>query len=175
MLFARYSFSVYDIAARRCGAVPVVASDADYGTDVDALLAAVTERTRVVFVANPNNPTGSFLPHAEIARLHAGLPADVVLVVDQAYAEYLAPADDDGALALAAIHANVLVRVPALVQHMQPRTRHLDKAALRRQRELHTAHAAPGEQHQTRRHGRDKQQDNEQQLHIPTSLASKRQ
>lgn len=109
VLFARYSFSVYDIAARRCGAVPVVASDADYGTDVDALLAAVTERTRVVFVANPNNPTGSFLPHAEIARLHAGLPADVVLVVDQAYAEYLAPADDDGALALAAIHANVLV------------------------------------------------------------------
>jgi len=109
VLFARYSFSVYDIAARRCGAVPVVAPDADYGTDVDALLAAVTERTRVVFVANPNNPTGSFLPRGEIARLHAGLPEDVVLVVDQAYAEYLAPQDDDGALALAAAHPNVLV------------------------------------------------------------------
>ena len=109
VLFARYSFSVYDIAARRCGAVPVVAPDADYGTDVDALLAAVTERTRVVFVANPNNPTGSFLPKGEIARLHAGLPADVVLVVDQAYAEYLSPEDDDGALALAKTHSNVLV------------------------------------------------------------------
>ncbi|HPB23364.1 MAG TPA: histidinol-phosphate transaminase [Novosphingobium sp.] len=109
VLFARYSFSVYDIAARRCGAEPVVAPDADYGTDVDALLAAVTARTRVVFVANPNNPTGSFLPRGEIARLHAGLPADVVLVVDQAYAEYLSPEDDDGALALAAAHSNVLV------------------------------------------------------------------
>lgn len=109
VLFARYSFSVYDIAARRCGAEPVVAPDADYGTDVDALLAAVTERTRVVFVANPNNPTGSFLPRREIARLHAGLPSDVVLVIDQAYAEYLEPEDDDGALALAAAHGNVLV------------------------------------------------------------------
>lgn len=109
VLYVRYGFSVYDIAARRCGATPVVAPDADYGTDVDALLALVTERTRVVFVANPNNPTGSFLPRGEIARLHAGLPADVLLVLDQAYAEYLAPEDDDGALALAAAHDNVLV------------------------------------------------------------------
>ncbi|MES2494128.1 MAG: histidinol-phosphate transaminase [Pseudomonadota bacterium] len=109
IIYVRYGFSVYDIAARRCGAVPVVAPDADYGTDVDALLALVNERTRVVFVANPNNPTGSFLPRGEIARLHAALPADVLLVVDQAYAEYLAPEDDDCALALAAVHGNVLV------------------------------------------------------------------
>ena len=109
VLYVRYGFSVYDIAARRCGAVPVVAPDADYGTDVDALLALVTERTRVVFVANPNNPTGSFLPRGEIARLHAALPASVLLVIDQAYGEYVAPEDDDGALALAEAHANVLV------------------------------------------------------------------
>ena len=109
VLYVRYGFSVYDIAARRCGAVPVVAPDADYGTDVDALLALVTERTRVVFVANPNNPTGSFLPKGEIARLHAALPASVLLVIDQAYGEYVAPEDDDGALALAEAHANVLV------------------------------------------------------------------
>ena len=109
VLYVRYGFSVYDIAARRCGAVPVVAPDADYGTDVDALLALVTERTRVVFVANPNNPTGSFLPKGEIARLHAALPASVLLVIDQAYGEYVAPEDEDGALALAEAHANVLV------------------------------------------------------------------
>lgn len=109
VIYVRYGFSVYDIAARRCGATPVVAPDADYGTDVDALLALVTEKTRVVFVANPNNPTGSFLPRGEIARLHAGLPSDVLLVVDQAYGEYLAPEDDDGALALAEAHENVLV------------------------------------------------------------------
>ncbi|MEO5707760.1 MAG: histidinol-phosphate transaminase [Alteraurantiacibacter sp.] len=107
--YVRFGFSVYDIAARRCGATPVVAPDKDFGTDVDALLACVTPRTRVVFVANPNNPTGTFLPRAELARLHAGLPADVLLVVDRAYAEYVAPAADDGALALAAQHDNVLV------------------------------------------------------------------
>jgi histidinol-phosphate aminotransferase len=109
VIYVRYGFSVYDIAARRCGATPVVAPDADYGTDVDALLALVSEQTRVVFVANPNNPTGSYLPAGEIARLHAGLPADVLLVLDQAYGEYVAPEDDDGALALAAAHDNVLV------------------------------------------------------------------
>lgn len=107
--YVRYGFSVYDIAARRCGATPVVAPDKDFGTDVDALLACVTDRTRVVFLANPNNPTGTFLPRAELARLHAGLPSDVLLVVDRAYAEYVDPADDDGALALADGNSNVLV------------------------------------------------------------------
>ncbi len=109
VLYVRYGFSLYDIVARRCGATPVIAPDKDYGTDIDALLALVNERTRVVFVANPNNPTGSFLPRGEIARLHAGLPADVLLVLDQAYAEYVAPEDDDGGMALAAAHGNVLV------------------------------------------------------------------
>ena len=109
VLFTRYSFVVYDIAARRCGAVPVEAPDADYATGVDALLAAVTGRTRVVFLANPNNPTGSYLPASEVARLHAGLPREVLFVLDQAYAEYLAPDEDDGGLALAARHDNVLV------------------------------------------------------------------
>lgn len=109
VLFPRYSFAVYDIATRRCGATPVEAPDRDYAADVDALLAALSERTRVVFLANPNNPTGSYLPKAELARLHAGLPAEVLLVIDQAYAEYVAPADEDGGLALAAAHGNVLV------------------------------------------------------------------
>lgn len=109
VIYVRYGFSLYDIAARRCGAVPVVAPDADYGTDVDALLALVNNKTRVVFIANPNNPTGSFLARRELARLHAGLPSDVLLVVDQAYAEYVDPADDDGALDLAAECSNVLV------------------------------------------------------------------
>lgn len=109
VLFSRYSFSVYDIAARRCGAKPVVAPDADYGTSVDELLALLSDRTRVVFIANPNNPTGSYLPAAEVARLHAALPPHVLLVLDQAYAEYLAPDEDDGGLALAASSRNVLV------------------------------------------------------------------
>ncbi len=109
VLFAQYSFSLYDIVARRCGALPVEAPARDYGTDVDALLEALTPQTRVVIVANPNNPTGTYLPRAEIARLHAGLPDDVLLVIDQAYAEYVAPQHDDAALGLAAGQANVLV------------------------------------------------------------------
>ena len=109
VVFPRFSFAVYDIAARRCGATPIESVDADYGADVEALLGAVTERTRVVFLANPNNPTGSTLTAAEVARIHAGLPRDVLLVLDQAYAEYLTPEEDDHGLALAARHANVLV------------------------------------------------------------------
>ena len=109
VIYVRYGFSVYDIAARRCGATPVVAPDADYGTDVDALLGLVTDKTRVVFISNPNNPTGSYLPAGDIARLHDGLPADVLLVLDQAYGEYVAPDEEDGAMALAAEHGNVLV------------------------------------------------------------------
>lgn len=109
IIHVRYGFSVYDIATRRCGATPVVAPDKDYGTDVDALLACVTDKTRVVFLANPNNPTGVYSPREELARLHAGLPSDVLLVIDQAYGEYVEADEDDGGLALAAAHNNVLV------------------------------------------------------------------
>jgi histidinol-phosphate aminotransferase len=108
-IHVRYGFAVYEIATRRTGAVPVIAPDKDYATDVDAVLACVTERTRVVFIANPNNPTGTYAPRDEIARLHAGLPGDVLLVLDHAYAEYLEAGEDDGGMALAATAPNVLV------------------------------------------------------------------
>ncbi len=110
VLYSRFSFSLYEIVARRSGAAPVEAPDTDYATDVDALLAHVTPATKVVFVANPNNPTGTYLPASEIARLHAGLPAQVLLVLDQAYAEFLTDKDTaDGGFALAQRHENVLV------------------------------------------------------------------
>ena len=109
VVHVRYGFAVYEIATRRVGATPVIAPDRDYGTDVDAILALVNDRTRMVYVANPNNPTGTFTPRAELARLHAGLPGDVMLVVDQAYAEYLDAEDDDGALDLARTSPNVLI------------------------------------------------------------------
>ena len=109
VVYVRYGFAVYDIAARRVGAAPVIAPDRDYATDVDALLAAVTPRTRVVFLANPNNPTGTLASRADIARLHAGLPADVLFVLDQAYAEYLEEDEDDGGLELAMSAPNVFI------------------------------------------------------------------
>jgi histidinol-phosphate aminotransferase len=109
VIFVRYGFAVYEIAARRVGAIPVVAADKDYATDVDAILALVTERTRVVFIANPNNPTGTYASREEIARLHAGLPSNVLLVLDHAYAEYLDEGEVDGGMALATTAPNVLV------------------------------------------------------------------
>nr|AAC41445.1 imidazole acetol phosphate aminotransferase [Zymomonas mobilis subsp. mobilis str. CP4 = NRRL B-14023]prf//2108319A imidazole acetol phosphate aminotransferase [Zymomonas mobilis] len=109
VLYPRYSFSVYPLAARRVGATPVEAPDDDYRCSVDALLKAVTPRTRVVFIANPNNPTGTWITRAEVEKLHNGLPRNCLLVIDQAYAEYLDPECDDGALALAKNTKNVLV------------------------------------------------------------------
>ena len=109
ILYVKYGFSVYDIAARRVGATPVIAADKDYATDVDALLACVTEKTKVIFLANPNNPTGTMTPREEIARLHAALRPDILFVLDQAYAEYLGADEDDGGLELAKDASNVLV------------------------------------------------------------------
>ena len=109
IIYVRYGFAVYDIATRRVGATPVIAPDMDYATDVDAVLAAVTERTRIVFIANPNNPTSTYSSGDEIARLHAGLPDNVLMVLDQAYAEYLETDEDDGGMALARTQSNVLV------------------------------------------------------------------
>ena len=109
ILYVRYGFAVYEIAARRVGAVPVEAEDRDYATDVDALLAAVTDKTRVVYLANPNNPTGTLATKEEVARIHAGLPGDVLFVIDQAYAEYLEADQDDCGLELAKNAPNVFV------------------------------------------------------------------
>lgn len=109
IIFVRFGFAVYEIATRRVGATPIIAPDKDHATDIDAVLACVTERTRVIFIANPNNPTGTYTARADIARLHASLPGHVLLVLDHAYAEYLAPKDDDGGMELAKTAANVLV------------------------------------------------------------------
>ena len=89
VLYSRHGFLMYAIAARAAGATPVWAAETDLTTDVDALLDKVTERTRIVFIANPNNPTGSYLPEAAVARLRDALPASVLLVLDAAYAEYI--------------------------------------------------------------------------------------
>lgn len=98
VLYSRHGFLMYAISAKAVGATPVHAPETNLTADVDALLAAVTPRTRIVFLANPNNPTGTYLSSAELARLHAGLPENVLLVIDAAYAEFVSRNDyDDGA------------------------------------------------------------------------------
>lgn len=92
-VISEFGFLMYPIAIKSAGAVPVVAPDRDYVADVDALLAATTEKTRIVWLANPNNPTGTYLGDSEVRRLHAGLRPDVLLVIDNAYAEYVTAPD----------------------------------------------------------------------------------
>jgi histidinol-phosphate aminotransferase len=97
VLYSRHGFLMYKLSAQAAGATPVSAPETDLTADVDALLAACTERTRLVFLANPNNPTGTLLPQAEVERLAAGLPPQALLVIDAAYAEYVsAPGYDPG-------------------------------------------------------------------------------
>ncbi|MCV0427997.1 MAG: histidinol-phosphate transaminase [Roseibium sp.] len=108
-IYSEHGFLVYDIAIRAAGASPVVAPEKDLTTDVDAILERVTEKTKMVFVANPNNPTGTYLPFEEVKRLHEGLPAHVLLVLDAAYGEYVRRNDYESGLALAATSENVFM------------------------------------------------------------------
>jgi histidinol-phosphate aminotransferase len=109
VLYSRHGFLMYPINAQTVGATPVAARERALTTDVDALLEQVTERTRIAFVANPNNPTGTYLGAAEMARLHAGLPPSVVLAIDAAYAEFVNRNDYDAGMALVDRADNVVM------------------------------------------------------------------
>jgi histidinol-phosphate aminotransferase len=108
-VYSQYGFLVYPIAIAASGAKAVIAPERDLVADVDALLAAVTPRTRMVFLANPNNPTGTYLPFSEVRRLQAGLPPDVLLVLDAAYAEFVTANDYESGLALVSEFNNVVM------------------------------------------------------------------
>ena len=109
ILQSQHGFLVYRLVAQQSGAKTISAPEKDLTTDVDAMLERVTPRTKIVFVANPNNPTGTYVPHSEIKRLHAGLPENVLLVLDGAYAEYVQKHDYDSGMDLARDMNNVLV------------------------------------------------------------------
>jgi histidinol-phosphate aminotransferase len=109
VLMSLYGFLVYKIATLANSATPVEVPEPAFKMDVDAVLAKVTGRTRLVYVANPNNPTGTYLSAAEIKRLHAGLPASALLVIDAAYAEYARRNDYDSGLELAKASDNVVM------------------------------------------------------------------
>ena len=104
-----YAFLVYRLVAQQAGATLISVPETDLCADVDAILAHVTHRTRIVFLANPNNPTGSYLPFDEVKRLHAGLREDILLVLDGAYAEYVRRNDYSAGMELAGEAPNVLM------------------------------------------------------------------
>jgi len=108
-IYSRHGFNVYPILIQAAGATPVVAPEKDLTAYVDGILERVTDKTRIVFVANPNNPTGTYLPFSEIRRLHASLPPRVLLVLDAAYSEYVRRNDYESGIELAGSAPNVLM------------------------------------------------------------------
>ena len=108
-IHATHVFLVYPIATLAAGAKPVVAPETDYTANVDHLLSAVTPNTKVVFLANPNNPTGTYISFDEVKRLHRGLPPHVLLVLDAAYAEYVDRNDYEAGIELVATSENVVM------------------------------------------------------------------
>lgn len=108
-VYTEHGFMVYKIYIQAAGAVPVVAKETGEKADVDAILAVVTPRTKIVFLANPNNPTGTYLPFDEVRRLHAALPKNVLLVLDAAYAEYVRRNDYESGVELVAASQNVVM------------------------------------------------------------------
>jgi histidinol-phosphate aminotransferase len=104
-----HSFLVYPIATLAAGGTPVAAGEKRYTAHVDTILAAVSPRTKIVFIANPNNPTGTYLPFDEVQRLRRALPKPVLLVLDAAYAEYVRRNDYESGLELVATSDNVVM------------------------------------------------------------------
>ncbi|WP_288193525.1 histidinol-phosphate transaminase [uncultured Phyllobacterium sp.] len=108
-IYTEHGFMVYKIYIMAAGATPVVAREKNEQAEVDAILAAVTPQTKIVFLANPNNPTGTYIPFEEVRRLHAGLPKNVLLVLDAAYAEYVRRNDYEAGIELVSTFENVVM------------------------------------------------------------------
>ena len=108
-IFTEHGFLVYKIVTLGNGAKPVVVSCKNYGTDIDAIIAALTPRTKVVFLDNPNNPTGTYVPFSQVRRLHKALRPDTLLVLDSAYAEYVRRNDYEAGLELVATSDNTVM------------------------------------------------------------------
>jgi histidinol-phosphate aminotransferase len=109
VLYSQYGFVMYPIAAHAAGATPVTAPEKGYRADVEALIAKAGPKTKLCFVANPNNPTGSFVTGAELKRLREGLPPHVLLVIDAAYAEYVSRNDYSAGIELVDAGANTVM------------------------------------------------------------------
>jgi histidinol-phosphate aminotransferase len=106
---AERSFIVYLQATTAAGAQPIIVPAVDYGYDLDAMLAACSEAAHLVFIGNPNNPTGTFLPKAPLAAFIAKVPERIMIVLDEAYVEYANPAERVDASTLVKQHPNLLV------------------------------------------------------------------
>jgi histidinol-phosphate aminotransferase len=108
-VYSQYGFMVYPIVIQSNGAKAVVAPEKNHTTDVDAMIACISPKTKMVFLANPNNPTGTYISFAEVKRLHAALPPHVLLVLDAAYAEFVKTNDYESGIAMVSEFENVVM------------------------------------------------------------------
>ena len=108
-VFSQHAFAVYPLATMATGARPVAVPAHNFGHDLDAMVAAITPRTRVIFIANPNNPTGTFVAGEALAAFLEKVPHDILVVLDEAYTEYLAEADRYNSIAWLAQYPNLLI------------------------------------------------------------------
>ena len=109
VLYSQYGFLMYPISALRSGATPKQAKEKNLRTDVDSLISEVTEKTKIVFIANPNNPTGSYVSKKEMRRLRAELRPDILLVIDSAYGEYVIEKDYSSGIGMVEENDNVVM------------------------------------------------------------------
>lgn len=108
-VYSEHGFLVYKIVTLGNGAKPVITKAKNMAADIDAMIAALTPRTKIVFLDNPNNPTGTYLPFSEVRRLHKALRPDTLLVLDSAYAEYVRRNDYESGIELVATAENVVM------------------------------------------------------------------
>ena len=108
-IFAQYAFAVYPLATISTGGEPIAVAASDYGHDLEAMLAAIRPNTRLIWIANPNNPTGTFLPYAQLKTFLQAVPSNIVVVLDEAYNEYLPPAERVDTTAWLARHGNLVI------------------------------------------------------------------
>ena len=109
IIYSQHGFLMYKINAMQVGATPISIAEKTLTTDVDAILNAINDKTKIIFIANPNNPTGSYISNNEMTRLANGLPDNVILVIDAAYAEYVSNADYSDGSKLVENHENIIM------------------------------------------------------------------
>lgn len=106
---SRYAFAVYPIATQSAGATNIIVADRNFGNDLEAMLAAITPKTGIVWIVNPNNPTGTLTPYTELKQFVEKVPREVVVVLDEAYYEYLEPEDRADSIRWLDQHPNLII------------------------------------------------------------------
>ena len=109
VIYSEHAFILYKIISLANGAIPIAATEKNLKADVDSMLNLITPKTKIIFIANPNNPTGTYLSTGEIKRLHANIPENILLVIDGAYAEYVINSDYDSGIELVSNYSNVVI------------------------------------------------------------------